>query len=329
MEELDAVAPNNPVYISRCCGHVGVGNSLAFAAAGVTENTADPNGGHIEKRDGRLTGQMQENAQRLIFTAIPALTLEETVTAIENAANQLLKFGVASVMDAGVGFDGLMDMAAFQTARRSGRLPLRAYLAILAGPDGILDECHRLGLVTGAGDEFLKIGPAKLFADGSIGGLTAAMSQPYLNDGVNRGLFIYSDQDMNEMVADYMTRGYQVATHAIGDAAIEQVLSAYEKGISAGGSARLRHRIEHCEFTTFDQIRRMKSAGILPIPQPCFLTHFSDAYAQAVGAEATAASSPLRTWIENGMSPATSTDSPICPPRHIGELGSHADAERA
>ncbi|TIX42478.1 MAG: amidohydrolase, partial [Mesorhizobium sp.] len=254
--------------------------------------------------------------------AMPALTLEEAVAAIEGASSHLLSFGVASVMDAGVGLNGrLLDMAAFQAARRSGRLPLRVYLALLAGPDGILDECYAAGLVTGAGDEFLKIGPAKLFADGSIGGHTAAMSLPYFNDRNNRGIFIYSDKEMQDLVADCMARGYQVATHAIGDAAIEQVLLAYERAM-AGGHSELRHRIEHCGFGTNEQMRRLRDAGILPIPQPCFISHYGDVYADAVGAERTGASYPMRSWIENHMQPAASSDSPICPPDTLANLAS-------
>ncbi|TDQ67075.1 hypothetical protein ATL17_1082 [Maritalea mobilis] len=313
--ELDSVAPNNPVYLKRRCGHVGVGNSLAFRAAGIDANTPDPEGGHIQKLDGELTGQLQETAQRLVMDQIPPLTLDEVVTAIEDAAKHMLSFGVASIMDAGVGMnEGMMDMAGFQMARRDKRLHVRSYLTILAGPSGIMEQCSPLGLITGTGDDMLRIGPAKLFADGSTGGHTAAMTTPYLNDGDNKGLFIYSDREMNDMVADYVARGYQIATHTIGDAAIEQVLTAYERAITNDEIRARRHRLEHCGFVTEDQLQRMQKANILPIPQPCFFNHFSDLYADAVGEELTSKSYPMRTWVERSMYPGASTDTPVCPP---------------
>lgn len=320
-EELDRAAPRNPVYLTRMCHHVGVGNSLAFRAGGIDEGTPDPDGGHIERRGGRLTGQLQENAQRLVLQAMPALTLEETVQAIEDAGRHMLRFGVASVMDAAVGLTtGALDMAGFQTACRTGRLPVRTYMAILAGPDGIADACSTLGLVTGAGDEYLKVGPAKLFADGSAGGKTAAMTTPYLGDPSNRGIFIHSDADMRAMVADYMARGFQIAVHTIGDAAIEQVLGALEAAIDTPEKAARRHRLEHCGFVRPAQIARMVARAIMPVPQPCFITNFGDLYASVLGEAATARSYPVRTWIEAGLRPGASTDTPVCPPDTMANL---------
>ena len=140
-----------------------------------------------------------------------------------------------------------------------------------------------MDLMTGDGDEWLRVGSMKLFADGSAGGKTAAMSSPYADDADNRGIFIYGDEELHGMIADYHARGFQIATHAIGDAAIEQVLSGYERAMGNTVDTQRRHRIEHCGFLTQDQLDGMARIGVLPAPQPIFLYEFGDLYVDALG----------------------------------------------
>ena len=276
-EELDQIAPDHPVYIKRTCGHMGVANSKALELAGVTEGTSQPAGGHIESQNGKLTGLMQETAQRLITKAQPDDKLETLVTAIEAGARLNLSFGITSCTDPAVGLrKGYMDWQAYLAARRQDRLPIRMYLMPLAGASGWPDRAIGMDLMTGDGDEWMRVGPMKLFTDGSAGGKTAAMSEPYTDDSENTGIFIYGDEELHGYIADYHARGFQIATHAIGDAAIEQVLSGYEKAMGNNVDPSRRHRIEHCGFLTDDQLRRMAAAGILPAPQPIFLYEFGD-----------------------------------------------------
>ncbi len=121
---------------------------------------------------------------------------------------------------------------------------------LLGGPGGILDRCHEEGLVTGAGDEMLRVGPVKIFTDGSAGGRTAAMTMPYLGEPPTTGLMLLTDAEMDALTIDYHAKGYQLAIHAIGDAAIEQTLSAMEKALDLHPDPDRRHRIEHCGFLT-------------------------------------------------------------------------------
>lgn len=325
-EELDLIAPDNPVYIKRTCGHMGVANSAALALAGVDESTAQPSGGHIESQNGKLTGLMQETAQRLITRAQPDESLETLVTAVEAGARLNLSFGITSCTDPAVGLrKGYMDWQAYLAARRQNRLPTRMYLMPLAGASGWPERAIGMDLMTGDGDEWLKVGPMKLFTDGSAGGKTAAMSEPYIDDAENTGIFIYGDEELHGYIADYHARGFQIATHAIGDAAIEQVLSGYEKAIGSqpgsqpagqtagsGGTGRnRRHRIEHCGFLTDDQLRRMAAAGILPAPQPIFLYEFGDLYLSVLGSGRPEASYPMRKWLDAGLYPSASSDGPV------------------
>jgi len=311
-EELDQVAPDNPVYIRRTCGHMGVANSKALELAGVREGIAQPAGGHVEAQNGKLTGLLQETAQQLMYRAFPAATFEDFVAGIEAGARLNLSYGITSCTDPGVGLrEGFKDWQAYLAARRQGRLPVRMYLMMLAGGNGWADKVVDMDLMTGDGDEWLRVGCIKLFADGSAGGKTAAMSQPYADDSENRGIFICSDEEMHGMIADYHARGFQIATHAIGDAAIEQVLSGYERAMGNNVDTQRRHRIEHCGFLTQDQIDRMARIGVLPAPQPIFLYEFGDLYVDALGHGRPEVSYPMRRWQDVGLRPSASSDGPV------------------
>jgi predicted amidohydrolase YtcJ len=314
-EELDRVAPDNPVYIKRTCGHVGVANSRALQAAGIGHNTPSPDGGLIERRDNKLTGLLAESAMRLIVQAMPQPSTADLKAAIEKAGHYMLAQGFTSVMDAGVGMAaGMAEIEAYEEVARAGTLPVRTWVCIYGNADGIGDQAHAAGYRFGREVGLLRYGAMKVFADGSAGGLTAAMSEPYIvGDPDNRGIFIYPDAQMHEYLAHYHKLGYQLAIHAIGDAAIEQVLSGIEKADSAEHPIRgRRHRIEHCGFLTDGQLDRMADAGIDPVPQPAFIYEFGDLYVTNLGEERAFASYPMRKWLDAGLHAAASSDAPVC-----------------
>lgn len=314
-EELDRVAPDNPVYIKRTCGHVGVVNSRAMQAASIGHNTPSPDGGLIERRDNKLTGLLAESALRLIVEAMPRPSLGELKAAIEKAGHYMLAQGFTSVMDAGVGMTaGMAEIEAYEEVARAGTLPVRTWVCIYGNTDGIGDEAHAAGYRFGREVGLLRYGAMKVFGDGSAGGLTAAMSEPYIvGEPENRGIFIYSDEKMHGYLAHYHRLGYQLAIHAIGDAAIEQVLSGIEKADSPEHPIRgRRHRIEHCGFLTDGQLARMAAAGIDPVPQPVFIYEFGDLYVTNLGQQRADASYPMRKWLDAGLRAAASSDAPVC-----------------
>ncbi|MDX3807658.1 amidohydrolase [Bosea thiooxidans] len=314
-EELDRAAPDNPVYIKRTCGHVGVVNSRAMAAAGIGHNTPSPDGGLIERRDNRLTGLLAESAMRLIVEAMPQPRAAELKAAIEKAGHYMLSQGFTSVMDAAVGMTaGMAELEAYEEVARARTLPVRTWVCIYGNADGIGDEAYAAGYRFGRETGLLRYGAMKVFGDGSAGGLTAAMSEPYLvGDPDNRGIFIYPDAQMHGYLAHYHKLGYQLAIHAIGDAAIEQVLSGIEKADSPEQPIRgRRHRIEHCGFLTDGQLARMAAAGIDPVPQPAFIYEFGDLYVTNLGQERADASYPMRKWLAAGLHAAASSDAPVC-----------------
>lgn len=311
--ELDRAAPDNPVYIVRACGHLSVANSLALKLAGVDEKTPVPAGGAIEQVNGVLTGLMAENGRDAVKKVIPDPTDEELVAAIERAGRYCNSFGITSVMDAAVGMRSrYREVAAYRTAQRTGRLPVRTNMCLLGGHNGIVEQCFADGLVTGAGDDWLSVGPVKIFTDGSAGGRTAAMSLPYLGEPETTGIFCLTDDEMDALTRDYHAKGYQLAVHAIGDAAIEQTLNAMENGLNDHPDADRRHRIEHCGFNSKEQIARMVRLGIEPVPQPVFIYDFGDLYLSVLEQERVDACYPMRDWIEAGLKPAASSDAPVC-----------------
>ena len=312
-EELDAVAPHNPVYLVRTCGHVAVANSAALRLAGIDESTPVPQGGAIEQQNGRLTGLLAETGRDRLKAVLPDPTDDDLVAAIERAGKACLGFGITSVMDAAVGMRAkYREIAAYRSAQRTGRLPVRGNQCLLGGQGGIVEQAFADGVVTGAGDDMLSVGPVKIFTDGSAGGGTAAMSRPYLGQPDNRGLSLLPDSEMTALVADYHSKGYQLAVHAIGDAAIEQTLDAFEAALAAEPDPDRRHRIEHCGFNRPDQIDRMVRLGVEPVPQPVFIRDFGDLYRSVLGDERSMPSYPMRTWIDRGLRPAASTDAPVC-----------------
>lgn len=315
-EEIDAAVPDNPVYIVRTCGHLSVLNSKGLEAVGITEDTPSPDGGLIERQNGRLTGLLAETARELVTHALPEASLDELVAAIERGGKDLLTYGITSVMEAAVGMrDGWREMEAYQVAHRTGRLPVRTY-AVLMGDKGrtIVAEAHAAGMVSGRGDDMLRIGGVKIFTDGSFGGRTAAMRTPYRGGGDNdRGILCLPDAELEAMVLDAHRKGYRMTIHAIGDAAIEQTLTAIEKALDDTPDPDRRHRIEHCGWLDADQMERMARRHVLPAPQPTFLYEFGDLYLTLADDDRVAASYPMRTWLEKGLDPSASTDCPVTP----------------
>lgn len=314
--ELDRIAPDNPVFLERTCSHIAVANSAALRLAGIGADTPDPEGGLIERdAHGMPTGLLAERAMRLVMDKLPRPSQGNLVTAIERAGRFMLGQGFTSVMDAAVGMKfGFDEIEAFEAAAATDRLPLRVWACLFGDPGGgVIDRAHAEGYRFGREAGLLRYGAAKIFTDGSAGGLTAAMSEPYIvGRPDNHGIMCFSDAEAHGLLRKYHAMGYQLAIHAIGDIAIEQVLSGIEQaGTADDPIAGRRHRIEHCGFLTEAQFERIRAAGIVPVPQPVFIYEFGDLYVTNVGAGRAAASYPMRDWLDAGMMPAASSDAPV------------------
>ncbi|MCW5707743.1 amidohydrolase [Shinella sp.] len=315
-DDLDRAAPDHPVLLTRACGHVSIANSRALELAGISEATPVPDGGVIGITDGKLNGFLAENAQNLVKAVMPPATTEELIGGIERAGRHLLSFGITSCMDAAVGHvAGFSEIQAYEMAKLSGRLPVRVWLTLLGDPGvSIVEDAWRAGLLSGAGDDMLRVGGVKVFLDGSAGGRTAWMTKPYEGEPDNIGVQMLPDETVEAVVRDCHDRGYQMVCHAIGDGAIEQLITAYEKALAANPDPDRRHRIEHCGFSTPAQHARMQAAGILPAPQMAFIHDFGDSYISVLGEARGKPSYPIGTWMRMGLNPSTGSDSPVCSP---------------
>lgn len=160
------------------------------------------------------------------------------------------------------------EMQILQMMHSKGKLPLRVYLGI---PVEVLDEIISLGLVTGFGNDMLKVGFIKILADGSLGARTAALKEPYSDDRKKRGMMLYTQRKLERLISKAHTSGLQLGVHAIGDRAIENALHAYEKALKKTPRKNHRHRIEHCSVLNPRLIRWMKRLSLVASVQPHFV----------------------------------------------------------
>jgi predicted amidohydrolase YtcJ len=315
-EELDAVAPDNPVYLIRTCGHVYQCNSLALSLAGIDIDTPVPPGGVIERNAGRLSGLIAETARDFVKQAVPKRTIEELAAGVMRGGRLLASRGVTGVMEAGVGrmTGDTAEFEAFRVLADAGSLPVRVCMAITTGERGIVEQLRSEGLRPGDGGDLAWIGPAKFHTDGSAGGQTAAMTLPYHGGECGCGTLIHEDEAFYQAVRRLHDAGYQIVVHAIGDRAIEQVIASFDRIDGDSPVKERRHRIEHCGFVQADQIAAMQRLGLVASPQPIFMYSFGDIYTKLLSAERADHAYPLRTFYEAGLTPAVGTDAPVCLP---------------
>ncbi len=306
--ELDAATGGQPAILVRTCGHLLVANSAALERAGIDANTPDPSGGHIDRdAHGAAVGLLRETAMRLVRDLIPEPTVAQIKSYLRAAGRRFLEYGITSVGEAAISRSE--QFRAYQELARDGELPMRVFTMMLI--DDTLDSLSSLGMITGFGDARLRIGPAKVFQDGSGGGRTAAMTVDYRNDPGNRGITIYDQEGLNERFTRANAAGFQMAAHAIGDRAITMILDAYETALAAHPRPDARPRIEHCGICTPEHLRRMASMGVLAIPQPSFIYYLGDSYINNFTEEQLSLSYPGRAWIDRGIVAAGSSDVPV------------------
>lgn len=308
--ELDAATTQHPVALWRSCHHILAVNSRALELAGIDRNTPDPDGGSIDRDEhGEPTGVLRESATGLVQDAQPEPTQALIEEAIIAGGEEFVKHGVTAVGEAGIRTPE--QLRAYQSLRRNGTLPVRSYLMMII--DETLDDLIALGIRTGFGDDWLRIGPAKLFSDGSIGGRTARMRRPYEGETDNVGLWMMDPDDLRAKVRRAHDAGFQLGIHAIGDAAIDLVLDAYEEAQLATPREDTRHRIEHCSVIDLDTMHRIKRLDVVPIPGTSFLHYTRPAYEQNLGRDRYRYAYAMKTFTELGIVAAASSDAPVVP----------------
>ena len=324
-KELDEVSQEHPIIVIRTCAHISIVNSLALKLAGIDEHTPDPEGGKIGRdENGVPNGVMIEAAHMHMFETAK-FSDDEMRKALTLASEDFVRAGITSVHDAGgYGPDNLRVM---HQAVQSGDVKVRIYAMVCAlnNSEEFVDKMIQSGVTTGLGDERFKIGPAKVFTDGSSTGPTAATRQPYTNNPEDCGVLYYSQERLNAVLGRAHEKGFQITAHAQGDRAIEMVLNCIETALAKHPRRNHRHRIEHAGITMPDLLARMKGLGVVPIPNPAFCYEFGDSYLEYYG-DRVQHMYPVRDFVDNGMMVAGASDSPVthCDPL----LGIHAAVNR-
>jgi predicted amidohydrolase YtcJ len=260
--DLDAAAPDNPVVVQHRGGHTAFVNSRALAAVRVDENTPDPpHGSYFRDGAARHNGRVAENAvDTFLKLAIKPPSREDYRKGAALISKQFASRGITSACEA----DGNPAiLQGYQDARDGGELMGRFYVHI---DFSALDQMIAAGVHTGLGDEWVRVGAVKLFADGSISERTALLSEPYAGLGDFRGISRASREALYEQARKAYLAGWQVGTHANGDVAIDTTLSVYEQLQRETPRRDPRLRIEHCTLVTPDLVRRIKAAGVIPLP---------------------------------------------------------------
>lgn len=312
--DLDALGPR-PVLITHASGHAAVVNTAALHTANITRDTPDPPGGTIERDErGEPTGVLLETAVNLAYNAAPEPTRAEKLAALARASLSLNALGITSAVDATLGVaaqDSFAEIPVYHEAAESGALTVRCSLMML------LSQLFDMDTVPAPADvltetDWVRLGPAKVFTDGALTTRTAFLRAPFANSD-SLGTAVYSDDVLEAMVARANTAGWQIAAHAIGDAAIDQCLCAYAKALDAVPRADARHRIEHAMLLWPDQIGRLARLGVLPVYQPEFLMRFGDAYLPALGPSRAARLMPYAETAAAGLPLVFSSDIPVVP----------------
>lgn len=323
--DLDAVAPDHPVYLRARSSHAGWANSLALRLCGIEAHTPDPEGGQIARdAAGQPTGLLLEpSAMNLVEERIPPLTPDALADQMRAAQQLALSLGLTGFHD----YDNQTCFTALQILRERGELALRVVKNINRA---YLDAALTLGLRRGFGDAWLRIGGLKIFADGAMGPRTASMIAPYDGEPENYGIIVTDREEMIELVSKASASGLASTIHAIGDRAVHDVLDVYadvrrqEAARGEAPSAR-RHRIEHVQLIHPDDVNRLAELQIIASMQPL---HATSDYPKAdrYWGSRTPYSYNLRLQLERGVVVAFGSDSPVEPMDPI--KGMHAAVTR-
>jgi predicted amidohydrolase YtcJ len=272
-EKLSAAVPNNPVYLTRVDGHAGLANRKGMEAAGLSADTRDPAGGHIERAaDGTPSGVFVDNAQRLVGEKVPRSTRADVKRQVQAAIAEAQRWGLTGVHDAGATTE-VLDI--YEELGKAGQLNFR--MNAMIGDDAVaLDHWFTRGPQSGLYGGMLWIRSVKLYVDGAMGSRGAALLEPYSDDPKNTGLFVSPPAHIQEVAIRALKAGFQVNTHAIGDRGNRAVLDAYEAALAAVPAADHRFRIEHAQILHHDDIPRFTKLGVIPSMQASHQT--SDMY---------------------------------------------------
>jgi predicted amidohydrolase YtcJ len=324
--DLDDLAPHNPVVLWRADGHLAWTNSQALRAAAITADTPNPEAGIIDRdASGQPTGILRELAIELVRGVIPPLTHDELDEAIRRETDIAHRLGLTGVHDMRVmgGRAGAPAFRTYQRLRAEGRLGLRVWMALAVER---LQEAIELGLRTNFGDDYLRVGGVKIFADGATGPRTAWMLEPFEDAGV--GLPLTPVEEMAEIISSAHRAGLSTSIHAIGDRAIRELLDVFAEVLTSQRTTTppsAPHRIEHVQHSHPHDLGRLSSLGLVASVQPLHATDDMVMIDRACGDRARWAYA-FRDLLDAGTVLAFGSDCPVASPNPL--WGIHAAVTR-
>jgi predicted amidohydrolase YtcJ len=321
--DLDRASQEHPIFLFHFSQHSAVLNSKALQLGSITSSTVTPQGGGIDRDDrGEPIGRIEEKALSLIKSYLPTYSVEEIRLQLMEAAKLYHAAGVTSVFEAWLGkLAGLSEAAALAEIAETGSLPLRISAAIPYQLWKALKAGNSPGLEWGHNPERVHPVAVKFFQDGSLFTGTA-MSIPSRGQSNDYHTYLtYSQFELEKMTLDVHASGWQICVHANGNMAIQSTLDAIERALTVSPRPDHRHRIEHCQLPTDEQLDRIASLGILPTFFPAHIWHWGHKHIKNLGAERAARLSPMASALKRGLIVGMHNDSPFTPIEPLLSIG--------
>ena len=302
--DLDIAAPRNPVTLTRAGGHSAVVSTSALGLAEINNNTPDPKGGVIERDENGVANGIIRERQNIVGRLVPDSTYEELLASLEINLGNLLAKGITSITDASTAPD---EYAMWEElyAKPDVKLPRSAVQFQWFDPEGISEVKERVG----DGNEFLRIGPIKVFADGGFTGPAAFTKEPYLNQGDYRGYLNMPAEELVAHINEIHDAGWQMGVHAIGDAAIELVVDTLADALTRNPREDHRTYLNHFSMRPSDEtMETMAEHGIHITQQPNFTYTLEGRYVANLDGWRLEHNNPLRSPMDHGIHVAISSD---------------------
>jgi len=310
-QDLDSVAPNNPVYLDHVSGHLAATNSAALKLAGIGKQTPDPPGGVIERdHTGEPTGILKDTAMLLVANLLPKDPDDINIRAAQLVSQRAAELGLTTIHDIFLSAD---EIRGYQDAYHRGWLKIRVQMSPQIASQADAEKLAQAGVHTGFGDDFLKFGAAKMFADGGMGARTIAIYPPgVIGEPDNLGVLRWKAEDMQKAHLTAASAGWQLETHAIGDRAMDEVLDSYAAVIEQLGLKDPRFRIVHAGISTPAIQKRIQALQVVVDGNPPFV-YWIGSWFLKYGPERVRWSYPAKSYIDNGIIEAAGSDVPVTP----------------
>ncbi|GIN22728.1 amidohydrolase [Siminovitchia fordii] len=312
IDELSEAAPEHPVFLTRTCVHNAVANRMAFIKSGLPESPKDPEGGHfhIDPTTGKPSGLIQENAM-MEFT-VPTLNTEQLIESMLQAQQKFFKWGITTIHDMAVAKEEMTVYQRLQTEKEF-RMKVRMWLWAVDSMNwiGVQDETLALGVESLFGNDRLNIQGLKYMLDGSVGGRTAAVNEPYENEEDNCGILYMQQEKLDELVSQAIQNRMRVSIHGIGERAIDMALKAIVNANSAEENKKMRNRIEHCALPTEEHLHLMSQHGIIAGSSIGFIYSIGDSYLANLGKDRAEWVFPHASFKKYGIAAPGNSDLPV------------------